>query len=102
MVNNDGGGIFSDLEQAALPGPFERVFGTPHGARIDGLAGAAGLGYARLEHAEDLPQVLDGRGLRVVELRTERASGAVLRATLRAAAQAAATGVTTSPAGRGG
>jgi len=98
VVNNDGGGIFSDLEQAAFPGPFERVFGTPHGARIDGLAGAAGLAYARLERAEDLPQVLDGRGLRVVEVRTERAAGAGLRAALRSAARAAAT----SPAGRPG
>ena len=34
VVNNDGGGIFSTLEQAAFPGPFERVFGTPHGARL--------------------------------------------------------------------
>ena len=102
VVNNDGGGIFSDLEQAALSGPFERVFGTPHGARIDGLAGAAGLAYARLGRAEDLPQVLDGRGLRVVEARTERAAGAALRAALRAAARAAATGAATSAAGRPG
>ncbi len=34
VVNNDGGGIFSTLEQAAFAGPFERVFGTPHGADI--------------------------------------------------------------------
>ena len=102
VVNNDGGGIFSDLEQAALPGPFERVFGTPHGARIDGLAGAAGLPYARLERAADLPQVLDGRGLRVVEVRTERAAGAGLRAALRTAARSAAAGVVTSAAGRPG
>ena len=33
VANNDGGGIFSTLEQAAVPAPFERVFGTPHGAR---------------------------------------------------------------------
>ena len=31
VVNNDGGGIFSTLEQAAFPDSFERVFGTPHG-----------------------------------------------------------------------
>jgi len=102
VVNNDGGGIFSDLEQAALPGPFERVFGTPHGARIDGLAGAAGLAYARLEHAADLAKVLDGRGLRVVEVRTERAAGAGLRAALRTAARSAAAGVVTRAAGRPG
>jgi 2-succinyl-5-enolpyruvyl-6-hydroxy-3-cyclohexene-1-carboxylate synthase len=100
VVNNDGGGIFSDLEQAAFPGPFERVFGTPHGARIDALARAAGLAYARLERAEDLARVLDGRGLRVVEVRTKRTAGADLRAALREAARAAAAAAPTSLAGR--
>ncbi len=36
VVNNDGGGIFSTLEQAAFPDPFERVFGTPHGRDLAG------------------------------------------------------------------
>jgi 2-succinyl-5-enolpyruvyl-6-hydroxy-3-cyclohexene-1-carboxylate synthase len=90
VVNNDGGGIFSDLEQAALPGPFERMFGTPHGADVGSLAAAARLGYTRLERADDLPEALAGRGLRVVEVRTDRAAGAGLRAELRAAAAAAA------------
>ncbi len=97
VVNNDGGGIFSDLEQAAFPGPFERVFGTPHGADISRLAGAARLPYARLERAEDLPQALAGRGLRVVEVRTERAAGAGLRAELRAAAAVAAVAAVAAP-----
>ncbi len=44
VVNNDGGGIFSDLEQASFPGSFERVFGTPHRADISYLARAAGIG----------------------------------------------------------
>jgi 2-succinyl-5-enolpyruvyl-6-hydroxy-3-cyclohexene-1-carboxylate synthase len=90
VVNNDGGGIFSDLEQAEFPRSFERVFGTPHGADVGSLAAAARLGYTRLERAEDLPEALAGRGLRVVEVRTERAAGADLRAALRAAAAAAA------------
>jgi len=92
VVNNDGGGIFSDLEQAAFPGPFERLFGTPHGAGIGHLAHAAGLPYARLKVPADLPGALLGRGLRVVEVRTERAAGASLRARLRAACTAAAAG----------
>ena len=45
VANNDGGGIFSTLEQAAVPAPFERVFGTPHRARLAGLAAAAGIGH---------------------------------------------------------
>ncbi len=96
VVNNDGGGIFSDLEQAAFPVPFERVFGTPHGADVGGLAAAAGLAYVRLERADDLPAALAGGGLRVVEVRTERAAGAGLRAALREAGTAAAAGGTQS------
>jgi 2-succinyl-5-enolpyruvyl-6-hydroxy-3-cyclohexene-1-carboxylate synthase len=89
VVNNDGGGIFSDLEQAAFPGSFERIFGTPHGARIDRLAAAAGIPHTRLEAPSGLPAVLAGRGLRIAEVRTERAAAAELRAALRAACAAA-------------
>jgi len=89
VVNNDGGGIFSDLEQAAIPGPFERVFGTPHGADLGHLARAAGLPYTRLEHPADLPGLLAGSGLRIIEIRTDRAAGAALRARLRDVAAAA-------------
>jgi len=85
VVNNDGGGIFSDLEPARFSGPFERVFGTPHGTDIAGLARAAGMDYARLERPGDLDKALAGPGLRVVEARTERAAAASLRACLRAA-----------------
>jgi 2-succinyl-5-enolpyruvyl-6-hydroxy-3-cyclohexene-1-carboxylate synthase len=90
VVNNDGGGIFSLLEQAAFPGPFERVFGTPHGADVAQLAGAAGLPYTRLAEWGDLPGALAGRGLRVVEARTTREAGTALRARLQEACRAAA------------
>ena len=90
VVNNDGGGIFSLLEQAAFPGPFERVFGTPHGAGVAQLAGAAGLPYTRLEEWDDLPGALAGHGLRVVEARTTREAGTALRARLQEACRAAA------------
>ena len=89
VINNDGGGIFSTLEQAAFPDSFERIFGTPHGAELKHLAAAFGLPYQRLEQPDDLSKVLQGTGLRMVEARTDRAAGAALRATLReAAAQA--------------
>jgi 2-succinyl-5-enolpyruvyl-6-hydroxy-3-cyclohexene-1-carboxylate synthase len=90
VVNNDGGGIFSTLEPAAFPGPFERVFGTPHGTDIGLLAGAAGIPHARLERAAGLPDALRGAGLRIVEVRTDRSAGADLRARLRRAAASAA------------
>jgi 2-succinyl-5-enolpyruvyl-6-hydroxy-3-cyclohexene-1-carboxylate synthase len=89
VVNNDGGGIFSTLEQAAFSGPsgpFERVFGTPHGADLGHLAAAARLPYARLESARELPAVLRGTGIRIIEVRTDRADGASLRTTMATAA----------------
>jgi 2-succinyl-5-enolpyruvyl-6-hydroxy-3-cyclohexene-1-carboxylate synthase len=89
VVNNDGGGIFSALEQAAYPGPFERLFGTPHGTGLNHLAAAFGLPYQRLEQPGDLAKALQGTGLRVVEAQTSRAGNTELRARLRAAAAAA-------------
>ena len=89
VVNNDGGGIFSTLEQAAFTGSFERLFGTPHGAGLDHLAAAFGLPYQRLDQPEDLGKALAGTGLRIVEAQTGRADGAALRRRLREAAAAA-------------
>jgi 2-succinyl-5-enolpyruvyl-6-hydroxy-3-cyclohexene-1-carboxylate synthase len=86
VVSNDGGGIFSHLEPAAFPASFERLFGTPHGTRVDHLAAAFGLPYQLLEHPGDLPKALPGHGLRIVEARTDRAAAADLRARLRSAA----------------
>ncbi len=89
VANNDGGGIFSMLEQAAFPGPFERVFGTPHGTDLGKLAAAAGLFHLPIEKAADLGQVTAaGPGLRLAELKTERPGQAALRAALTRAANA--------------
>ncbi len=93
VVNNDGGGIFSTLEQAAFPGSFERLFGTPHGAVLHHLAAAFGLPYQRLEQPGDLTKALQGTGLRIVEAQTSRTAGAELRARLRAAAASAIRGI---------
>ena len=89
VANNDGGGIFSLLEQAEHDGPFERVFGTPHGASLGTLAAAAGLPAVFVERACDLAGALRGSGMRVVEVRTSRVAGAALRDKLRAACTAA-------------
>ena len=85
VVNNDGGGIFSLLEQAAFPAPFERVFGTPHGGVLGQVAAAAGIPAVTLERASGLAGALKGEGLpatgiRMVEVRTSRAAGTALRA----------------------
>jgi len=89
VVNNDGGGIFSTLEQAAFPEAFERVFGTPHGADLAALAAAAGVRYSRLSQASDLAGLLAGSGLRIAEVSTDRAEGAKLRAAIAEACAAA-------------
>jgi 2-succinyl-5-enolpyruvyl-6-hydroxy-3-cyclohexene-1-carboxylate synthase len=94
VVNNDGGGIFSTLEQAAFPGPFERVFGTPHGTAIEALAAAGGLRYRRIESTGELQGELaaagaQGAGMSLAEARTDRAAQAALRERLAAAAAAA-------------
>jgi 2-succinyl-5-enolpyruvyl-6-hydroxy-3-cyclohexene-1-carboxylate synthase len=91
VANNDGGGIFSMLEQAGLPGPFERVFGTPHGSSLEQLAAAAGVPYQRVARADGLADVLaaaslPGAGIRLVEVRTDRADQAALRHRLSDAA----------------
>ncbi|GAA0990400.1 2-succinyl-5-enolpyruvyl-6-hydroxy-3-cyclohexene- 1-carboxylic-acid synthase [Nocardiopsis tropica] len=88
VVNNDGGGIFSGLEQAGHP-DFERVFGTPHGVSMERVAAVADLPYTRLEWATDLPKALLGEGLRVIEVCTKRPESAALRRRLQSAVDAA-------------
>ena len=99
VVNNDGGGIFETLEQAAFTGVFERMFGTPHGASVELLAAAFGLPYALVEQPGDLGKAVPGTGLRVVEARTDRAANAALRARMRAAAVRAAAASAGPPGG---
>jgi 2-succinyl-5-enolpyruvyl-6-hydroxy-3-cyclohexene-1-carboxylate synthase len=90
VVNNDGGGIFSLLEQAEFSGPFERVFGTPHGADVGSLAAAAGRPAVTVDRACDLAGALRGDGIRIIEVRTSREAGTELRRKLREACTAAA------------
>ena len=91
VANNDGGGIFSTLEQAAVPAPFERVFGTPHRAQLAGLAAAARIGHVVVTRAADLPAALKGDGIRIVEVPADRAAGTALRRRLAGAAALAVT-----------
>lgn len=87
VVNNDGGGIFSLLEQRGVAG-FERLFGTPHGIRPAALAATYGLTYHPLARAHDLPDlVANGHaagGLHLIEVRTDRAANAALHDELAA------------------
>ncbi|MFP5352489.1 MAG: 2-succinyl-5-enolpyruvyl-6-hydroxy-3-cyclohexene-1-carboxylic-acid synthase [Actinomycetota bacterium] len=73
VVNNDGGGIFSFLEQAGADG-FERVFGTPHGRDLATLASFHRLHYERITMMDALEPAL-ARGARsLIEVRTDRSS----------------------------
>ena len=78
VLNNDGGGIFSLLPQAALAADFEELFGTPHGLDLSTLARLYGLEYRRVERAGDLDAATSGEGLTLIEIRTEREANARL------------------------
>ena len=86
VVDNDGGGIFSSLEQGApdFAHDFERVFGTPHGGELGELLAAPGIEVVSVETAADLRRVLsDGAvGVRVIVARcsTRSTEAALIRA----------------------
>jgi len=88
VVNNDGGGIFSTLEQAREPA-FERVFGTPHGVDLSHLAAATATPYVRVDDLAELAVALKGEGIRIIEVRTRRDDTAALHHRLQAAVSAA-------------
>jgi 2-succinyl-5-enolpyruvyl-6-hydroxy-3-cyclohexene-1-carboxylate synthase len=89
VVNDDGGGIFSLLEQGAprYAPVFERVFGTPHGVDLAGLCQAYRLDYSRVDSAEQLRTVLGTppEGRSVVEVPVDRSGLRALHARLHAA-----------------
>ena len=79
VCDNDGGGIFSFLPQAELPGDlFEPLFGTPHGLDLMALAAAARVPARVVEKAADLVPALDaalaGGGSELVLVRSDRAA----------------------------
>ncbi len=88
VVNNDGGAIFGLLEQGA-PGfedAFERVFGTPHGVDLAALCAATRTPHTRPATREQLRTALvPSGGVRVVEVRTDRAAAVALDRALRSA-----------------
>ena len=76
VADNDGGGIFSSLEQG---GPehaehFERVFGNPLGVDLVALSATLGVSAVAVETAEALAAAIDDAvglgGVRVVVART--------------------------------
>jgi 2-succinyl-5-enolpyruvyl-6-hydroxy-3-cyclohexene-1-carboxylate synthase len=102
LINNDGGGIFSFLPQAAsvdpgvgLPQHFEELFGTPHGLDFGPLVQALGARHQRIptsEVAEAVRALLVQPGVRVLEVRTDRVRNVELHRSVQAAVAAAVTG----------
>ena len=96
VVDNDGGGIFSFLPQAkSQPAArFERLWGTPH--RMDLVAVARGFGIA-VEEIPSIPRLesavaaggAQGKGLRVLVAKTDRAANVAVHQRLQAAVEAA-------------
>ncbi|GGM83917.1 2-succinyl-5-enolpyruvyl-6-hydroxy-3-cyclohexene-1-carboxylate synthase [Longimycelium tulufanense] len=92
VLNDDGGGIFSLLEQGAPEHEesFERVFGTPHGVELGPLCAAHGVPYEHADSPAQLRSALrQASGLRVVEIRTDRGHLRELHRRLRCAVEAA-------------
>jgi 2-succinyl-5-enolpyruvyl-6-hydroxy-3-cyclohexene-1-carboxylate synthase len=87
VANDDGGAIFSTLEQGGQEhaGAFERVFGTPHGVDLGELCAATGTAYEQVTDVDRLRAALaeEVRGIRVLEVPVPRAGRRGLDAALR-------------------
>jgi 2-succinyl-5-enolpyruvyl-6-hydroxy-3-cyclohexene-1-carboxylate synthase len=68
VSDNDGGGIFSTLEQANSVG-FERVLGTPHGLNLAEVLRSLGLPTVRADIA-DLPHIVGSPLMSAVIVKT--------------------------------
>jgi 2-succinyl-5-enolpyruvyl-6-hydroxy-3-cyclohexene-1-carboxylate synthase len=96
VLNDRGGGIFGLLEQGGPEhaGAFERVFGTPHDVDLAALCAATGVAHVRCDDPGAIAGALAPEpGLRVVEVRAERASLRAGHARLRAAVARVLAGV---------
>jgi 2-succinyl-5-enolpyruvyl-6-hydroxy-3-cyclohexene-1-carboxylate synthase len=82
LINNDGGGIFGHLPVAAFNPPFEEFFATPQQVDFIQLAAAHGVDYVRVHdqaHLVALVTKLPERGVRILEVRTDRKRDAAFR-----------------------
>jgi 2-succinyl-5-enolpyruvyl-6-hydroxy-3-cyclohexene-1-carboxylate synthase len=102
LVDNDGGGIFSFLPQAAtdaaevgLPEHYEELFGTPHGIDVGPIIAALGGEYRAIAPADLRAALADsiGRpGVQVLSMRTDRTRNVELHRQAAAAVAAAIDG----------
>jgi 2-succinyl-5-enolpyruvyl-6-hydroxy-3-cyclohexene-1-carboxylate synthase len=98
VINNDGGGIFSLLPQAGGDAvTFERVFGTPHGVALADVARGYGVGHIEVADLASFDEQVrtPPKGLRIVEVRTDRRANADLHRRLTEVAAAAVSAAAT-------
>jgi 2-succinyl-5-enolpyruvyl-6-hydroxy-3-cyclohexene-1-carboxylate synthase len=78
VLNNDGGGIFEFLPQAAAIDreEFEALLGTPSGIEIERVASLHGVPYRRVERLEELDAAPPATG--IVEICTDRHANVAL------------------------
>jgi 2-succinyl-5-enolpyruvyl-6-hydroxy-3-cyclohexene-1-carboxylate synthase len=96
VVNDDGGGIFTTLEQGepAYAESFERIFGTPHGVSLEALAAATHTPYTLVTTRRELRSALSrSRGLRIIEVQVDRSRIRDLHERLAKAVEAAVAGI---------
>jgi 2-succinyl-5-enolpyruvyl-6-hydroxy-3-cyclohexene-1-carboxylate synthase len=91
VPDNDGGGIFAQLEPGAdrHARDYRRVFGTPHGRDLVAVTQALGWSASAVSTPEELAGALRSGGPRVVVVRTDQRAEAALAGELRTAVAAA-------------
>ncbi|WP_434452617.1 2-succinyl-5-enolpyruvyl-6-hydroxy-3-cyclohexene-1-carboxylic-acid synthase [Lentzea sp. E54] len=75
VLNDDGGGIFSLLEQGApeYGGSFERIFGTPQGTDLTALCAGYRIPHSKVDGQEEFRSAIASpKGLQVVEVQAKR------------------------------
>ncbi len=82
LINNNGGGIFGHLPVAQFEPPFEEFFATPQHVDFAQLCATYGVPHRVVKTAAQLASALarlPKRGVRVLELRTDRRRDAAWR-----------------------
>jgi len=82
LINNDGGGIFSFLPQAAYPEHFEQLFGTPTELDFRLAVQMYGGQFQKIDtwaqFHEAVSRGLNTSGIYVIEVSTERANNVIM------------------------
>jgi 2-succinyl-5-enolpyruvyl-6-hydroxy-3-cyclohexene-1-carboxylate synthase len=80
VINNQGGGIFNHLA-VAKSAHFEQLWGTPQATDLGKLCAAHKVRHDLADDWSDLRRLLEvrGKGVRVIEFRTDREADAAWR-----------------------